>query len=304
MYSIDVVNKANLEYINKENDENYKKLYYKEKEKNEYLEKVNKYLLTKINILTNNQNKGEKDENLILIKLYFLNEVNQYDKLIEIFGEEASEGTSILDLKNHHEIININKLSKAPCGFKADCKIKMNQTQTIYRISIKSKNGANPAILNHTPRSANIFKVGGILYEYLPVLDKILKEYIDKRQKNLIGEDILISNLACLEEDYLLKNRFIEILVYFVFDGSGKGYSNCRANAVINYQNDKITFIICDNVEKKKEYITSIYNTIVLSLRDKGMPKIISEYCKPWVYNDIKSDNLIKYKGSLHIRIK
>jgi len=39
---------------------NYKKLYHKEQERNEILEKKNKYLLAKINILTNNQNRGEK----------------------------------------------------------------------------------------------------------------------------------------------------------------------------------------------------------------------------------------------------
>lgn len=32
------------------------------------------------------------------------------------------------------------------------------------------------------------------------------------------------------------------------------------------------------------------------------MPKIIPKYCHPWIFNDIKSDKSIKYKGSLHIR--
>jgi hypothetical protein len=34
------------------------------------------------------------------------------------------------------------------------------------------------------------------------------------------------------------------------------------------------------------------------------MPKVITDYCKPWVFNDCKSDGVIKYKGCLHIRIK
>jgi hypothetical protein len=283
---------------------NYKKLYFKEKERNDNLEKKNKYLSAKIKILTNNQNKGEKDEVLLLLELYYLNEINQYEKLIEIFGEEASEGLIIINISTDEEILDINKLSKSRSGLKADCKIKMKKTQNIYRISIKSKNGANPAILNHTPRSAKIFQEGGILYDYISCLDKIIQEYIDKREKNIIGEDTLITNLVCLEEDYLLKDKFIDVLTYFVFDGSGKGYSNCIANAIITYQNDKITFIKCENIEEKKEYIKSIYNTIVLSLRDKGMPKLMPEYCKPWVFDDIKADCSIKHKGSLHIRIK
>ena len=284
--------------------ENHKKLYSKEKERNNILETENNYLLAKINILTNEQNKGEKDEVLVLLQIHYLNKTKQYDKLIEIFGEEASEGVSILNIDTNDEILDINELSKAPSCFKADCKIRMKKTQYIYRISIKSKNGANPAILNHTPRSAKIFKEDGILYEYIPWLDKILKEYIDKREKKIIKEDTLITNLACLEEDYLLKNNFIELLVYFVFDGSGKGHSNCKSNAIINYQKDKISFIKCDNIEEKKAYVKSIYNTMVLSLRNKGMPKIMKEYCKPWVFHDIKSDGSIKHKGSLHIRIK
>ena len=47
---------------------------------------------------------------------------------------------------------------------------------------------------------------------------------------------------------------------------------------------------------RKKEYIQSIYNTIVISLRDKSMPKSIPEYCKPWIFDDIKSDDSVKYK--------
>lgn len=283
---------------------NYKKLYHKEKERNEILEKKNKYLLTRISILTNNQNTGEKDEVLLLLYLYHLNEMNDFDKLIEIFGEEVSEGISILNIDTDDEIVDLNKLSKAPCGYKADCKIRMKKTNNVYSISIKSKNGANPSILNHTPRSAKIFQEGGILNNHLSCLDKIIQEYIDKRIKKIIGEDTPISKLKCLKDDYSLKEKFLEILSYFVFDGSGKGYSKCKADAIMTYQSDKIIFKKYDNIQNKKVYIESIYDKIVISLRDKGMPKVTNEYCKPWVFNYIKPDGSIKYKGSLHIRIK
>lgn len=283
---------------------NYKKLYDKEKERNEILEKKNKYLLAKINIHTNNQNIGEKDEVLLLLDLYHLNEMNEFDKLIEIFGEEASEGISILNIDADDEIVDLNKLSKAPCGYKADCKIRMKKTNNVYNISIKSKNGANPSILNHTPRSAKIFQEGGILNDHVCCLDKIIQEYIYKRVNKIIGEDTPISKLMCLKDDYLLKEKFLEILSYFVFDGSGKGYSKCKSDAIMTYQRDKIIFKKYDNIQNKKVYIESIYDKIVISLRDKGMPKVMNEYCKPWVFNDIKPDGSIKYKGSLHIRIK
>jgi len=283
---------------------NYKKMYHKEKEINEILANKNKYLLAKINIHTNNQNVGEKDEVLLLLDLYHLNEMNEFDKLIEIFGEEASEGVSILNIDTDDEIVDLNKLSKAHCGYKADCKIRMKKTNNVYSISIKSKNGANPSILNHTPRSAKIFQEGGILNDHVCCLDKIIKEYIYKRVNKIIGEDTPISKLMCLKDDYLLKEKFLEILSYFVFDGSGKGYSKCKSDAIMTYQRDKIIFKKYDNIQNKKVYIESIYDKIVISLRDKGMPKVMNEYCKPWVFNDIKPNGSIKYKGSLHIRIK
>jgi hypothetical protein len=283
---------------------NYKKLYHKEQERNEILEKKNKYLLAKINVLTNNKNIGEKDEILLLLKLYHFNEMNEFDKLIEIFGEEASEGISILNIDTDDEIVVINKLSKAPSDYKADCKIRMKKTNNIYRISIKSKNGANPSILNHTPRNGKIFQEGGIFNDHVSCLDKIIQEYIDKRINKIICEDTDISNLMCLQDDYSLKEKFLEILSYFVFDGTGKGYSKCKTDAIITYQSDKIIFRKYDNIQSKKEYIESIYDKIVISLRDKGMPKVLNEYCKPWVFDDIKPDGSIKHKGSLHIRIK
>jgi hypothetical protein len=283
---------------------NYKKLYCKEKERNDILEKENKYVLAKINILTNNPNKGDRDEVLLLLELYHYNELNQFDKLIDIFGEEASEGISILDIDTNDEIVDINKLSKSPSGYKADCKIIIKKTKKIYCISIKSKNGANPAILNHTPRSAKIFQEGGIFYDYIPYLDKILQEYIDKRVNKIIGQDTPITNLVCLKDDYLLKEKIIDVLTYFVFEGTGKGYSKCKPNAIITYQSDKIIFIKFDNIQNKKAYIESIYDKLVISLRYKNMPKKIHEYCKPWVFDDIKPDSSIKHKGSLHIRIK
>lgn len=298
---IEVVEQPNPKKIIK--IKNYEKLYHKEKESNEILEKINKYLLARINILTNNQNTGEKDEVLSLLYLYHLNEMNEFDKLIEIFGEEASEGISILNLDTDDEIVDLNKLSKTSCGYKADCKIRMKKTNNIHSISIKSKNGANPSILNHTPRSAKIFQEGGIFNDHVSCLDKILQEYIDKRINKIIGEDIPISNLMCLKDDYSLKEKFLEILSYFVFDGSGKGYSKCKSDAIMTYQSDKIIFRKYDNIQNKKEYIESIYDKIVISLRDKGMPKVMNEYCKPWVFDDIKPDGSIKYKGSLHIRI-
>jgi hypothetical protein len=250
--------------------------------------------LAMINIYENSQNIGERDEILLQLRLIHLNNNKNFDELKEIFGEEASEGISILNIDTDDEIDKPNKLSKAPQGAKADCRIRMTKTNNVY----------NPAILNHTPRSAKIFNKGGIFNDLVECLDIIAEEYRNKRGNNLIGEDTLISNLTCLKHDPVLKKQVIKILLYFVFDGTGKGYSKYKSDAIMTCQGDKIIFRKCDSIQNKKLYIESIYDKIVISFRDKGMPKVPNEYCKPWVYDEIKPDGSIKHKGSLHIRIR
>jgi hypothetical protein len=281
----------------------YEKLYIEEKNRRNELEKENQNLLVKIKLLKNNQNKGEKDEVLLLMELFELNERKEYNKLVDIFGEEACDGIMILNINTKKEILDISELCKAKGEFKADSMIEMKKTGFIYCISIKSKNGANPAILNHTPRSAKVFNEGGILYDSIDSLDNIVMEYIEKREKKIIGEDTSIKTLESLN-DTLMENKFMDVLTYFVFDGSGKGDSKCKANAIITYEGETITFIKCVSIEEKIEYIRTIYDRIIISLRDKGMPKVINDGCKKWVFNDSKMNGLIKYKGSLHIRMK
>ena len=108
----------------------------------------------------------------------------------------------------------------------------------------------------------------------------------------------------CLQNDHSLREKFLDILSYFVFDGTGKRESKCKSNAIITYQGDKIIFRKYDNIQNKKVYIESIYDKLFISLRSKGMPKVMNEYCKPWVFYDINPDGSIKHKGSLHIRMK
>ena len=70
-----------------------------EMERKEILIKKIKYYNAKFEILIKSnknkrENKGDKAEVLLVLKLYHLNELEKFDKLIEIFGEEASEGLS------------------------------------------------------------------------------------------------------------------------------------------------------------------------------------------------------------------
>lgn len=284
----------------------YEQLYKDEQMKCSNLEKKKQYLSAKVKVYESRLNNGEKDESLLLIDLFHYNETKQYDRLVNIFGDDASNGIHILsmDTNNNEIVTDINiLLSKAKGTYKSDCIIKMIKTDYIYYASIKSKNCANPAILNHTPRTANVFKPDGILHEYISNLDIVIQEYIDKRKRNIIGEDTSIEQLERLKTP-AIRLGFMNVLSYFVFEGSGRGYSNYKANSVLYYEKGQIIFTKCRNSEEKREYIENIYNNVIISLRDKGMPKNNDDYCKPWVFNDSKSDGSIKHKGSLHIRLK
>ena len=95
----------------------------------------------------------------------------------------------------------------------------------------------------------------------------------------------------------------IETIKYFAFEGTGKGNSGYPANSILIVDNDELTFIKCDTKIKQSNYIESILPNIIISMRNKGMPKKINDICKPWIFTHNKN-GIIKYKGSLHIRMK
>ena len=254
-------------------------------------------------VLKKRKNKGEDDEVLLLRKIFLFNEICNYDELVKIFGNEASEGIQLLSLDTENIITDINKLTKARSIYKADCIIKMNKNNCIYSASIKSKRCGYPAILNHTKRNAKVFMSSGILHCYLNSLDIILKEYIDKRYKKIFNEDVKITDLDCIK-NLSIKSDFCNVLLYFLFNGTGKGYSNRSADSIIEYKKNEIKFIKCCSFTEKKEYINEIFDRIIISLRNKSMPKVINDTYKPWVFNENQIDGSIKYKGQLHIRVK
>lgn len=282
-------------------DTNYKKLYEKSKIKDKDTEI--EYLNAIINLQRNkSRNVGEKDEIIVMMTLFYLDKTKKYCELEEIFGKEASEGVELINIKENSSINNINDIDKTPGCYKADCKIKMRKTNTVYCASIKSQNGSYPTIVNHTPRTAKIFREGGVLHHVVPSFDKIIKEYIEKRNKKIIGEDVLLCQLDSVK-DQNIKNDVKTLLSYFVFDGTGKGYSKCKANSIINYKNEEIIFINLQNSEAKNKYVEKIYSNVNISLRDKGMPKHLDNYCKPWLFTQTYSDGKTKLKGSMNMRI-
>ena len=148
-------------YKQKKEEINYEKLYEEKCQELKIEKDKNNYNSIIIDIIQNNKNIGEKDELLLILKLHNLNHFKKYKELTDIFGDEANEGITIIDM-NTKEKLNIFNLTKAKSCFKSDITIKMNKTENLYNCSIKSKKGANPTILNHTPRSAKVFAKEGI----------------------------------------------------------------------------------------------------------------------------------------------
>ena len=213
-------------------------------------------------------------------------------------GEESSEGIQIINLNTNENYNNINEIEKAKSNYKADIGIRMIKTKKIYYPSIKSNSCSNPAILNHTHRNAYVFQKGDLSNELIN-LDKLIKEYIDKRTKSEINEDCNINKLECLLNDNI-KTSLIKTLQYFIFNGTGRGLSKKSADSILIYNNDDdIKFEIYDTNIKKYKYSENLLNNCIISLREKGMPKNILDVHKRWIYKEQQ-----KNKGSIHIRIK
>lgn len=241
-------------------------------------------------ILIPKQNIGESDE--IRIKKYLFTNQSNIAFLLLIFGIIASGGIKLT-------YSSIEQIKKSGTRSKADLEILFNEIGQTFYVSIKSRKGAYPAILNHTPRSAKVFQ-NGVLNENLLFIDMLITEYIEKRKKGLISEDVLLTELECFNNTDV-KNSVIKMLVYFIFKGTGSKLSPKECNSIIiGNKDDSLTFFQCITEEEKVSYINTIIGKCVISLRNKGMPKQTNEQCKPWVYTNEAGKDC----GSIHIRVK
>jgi hypothetical protein len=241
-------------------------------------------------------NKGEKDE-IKYKKELFENRMN-IEYCTGIFGSDAQEGIDVIDIETGKPYENITDIKKSKSLSKADIIIVLKKTNKQLNISIKSKTGAKPSIINHTPRSANVFQ-NECLKDDVCYLDMLAKEYIDKRKQGLIGEDVELGKLAAYNDEKV-KNTLTKLLVYFIFKGTGSKIAEHQCNAVlIINRNGTLSFILCDTEKEKESYIETIIEKSIISFRNKGMPKNINEQCMPWVYvNDTGKDC-----GAIHIRL-
>jgi hypothetical protein len=240
-------------------------------------------------------NIGEQDEYSFKKELFGKRMDISY--CISLFGEKAQKGIELVASTGqpYQDLYEIPK--KAKSSSKCDLSILFKNTQEILHLSIKSKRGSNPSILNHTPRSANVFQHGP-LKDDLIYLDMLAKEYHDKRTKGTISEDVKLSTLENYSIDHIKQSVF-NLLIYFIFIGTGRQAStpSCNSIMILNKDTTK-TFISCITQEEKETYVTSLIDHCILSFRHKGMRKRISEQDMPWV-GHYKNKNY----GSIHIRL-
>jgi hypothetical protein len=249
-------------------------------------------------------NKGEKGEVQVKKKIYNLSQINDINSLKLIFGDDAEQGIIMYDSDTNNKIENVNDIKKAKNKSKADFMIKFIKNNEYMYCSIKCEHGAMPAILNHTPRSANVFQAGGDLFAELDNLDILISFLNKERTIGNIKEDIHLKNMNISEE---YKKCIINVITYFLFYGTGCGKSKYPSNSILEIKEPnnikQWKFYNCINNEKKIEYVKNIYDRIILSMRDKGMPSKKNALCDLWILYQTKK-NIIKEKGSLHIRLK
>jgi hypothetical protein len=196
-----------------------------------------------------NKNEGEICEIAVIKKIFELITNKDIKQLEKIFGKDA-EKNIILYNSLKVEIKNVNQITKAPAGTKADFIIKFIKTESYINISIKSKYASPPAILNHTCRSAVVFCVNGDLFDELKILDEIVKIMNTKRINKEVSEDIKINNLKLNDTQ---KSCLMNVIKYFIFEGTGSKKSISPANAILDIYNlsniNEWKFMLCNTNE-------------------------------------------------------
>jgi len=239
------------------------------------------------------ENKGEDDEFKCKKELYEKKMDTEY--CVSIFGDKAQEGIEIINPINGRPYEHISEIPRKTKGAsKSDITILLNKTQELLHISIKSKRGQMPSILNHTPRSANVFQLGYLKDEIIN-LDILAKEYHDEHKKETHVKLCKLSSYAIKD----IKQSILKMLIYFIFSGTGQKKSNPECNAILLMNKDgSKKYISCTTEEEKEAYVNSIIDNCELSFRNKGMRKKSREQDLPWV---CKYEN--KDYGAIHIRL-
>lgn len=258
-------------------------------------------------------NQGERDENLVKLKLIALRDTGSSiiikGKSVKVnsVGFNGFEYGSLPHGCDLHKIEreanngNMVPLEQACqyCGIsKAGARDKADVFINGTGYSVKSHQAAPPAIVNHTPRNGWV-RIAAEKNININPLDNIIKEYWIKRKSGIIKEDTCIGDAECPFNDH--KEELRGFLEYFLFEGSGSARSKVPAEGILEFTRplDETTWEF-----SKGEYLDKVWSRLVFSIRNKGMndkyPNCKSQVeIAPWV-NHFQGS----YKGSLHVRVR
>ena len=244
------------------------------------------------------QNQGEKDEVETIRRLISIGTNPDHEKAISMFGNCASEGFQVLDPDTNH-VLKENEINnyKSKSLNKCDCLIRFCKDRTIIKPSIKSSNGAAYTLLNHTHNQAKCWNLLEIQNPGLKsAIDDIVKVLNRLRTDEDHGEDFKL-DAEFIKEHFtsdveILKKHIGNLLKYFIYEGSGRGYSKNQADSVIVLNGKDIVYESIDCEALVDEGKLSI------SLRKKGMPKKLQAEHEKWTCEKYPRN------GALHIRRK
>ena len=275
------------------------------------------------------RNVGMEDEIAAKQHIWRLDQAEDYAALVEMLGPDAADGVSIHDPETDRVIEGESMIIAAASTCKADCILRMRKTGKTWSPSIKSRNGGNSSVLNHTRRSAVVFRKGGDLHHLLPNMDSIIQIYNEKRAAG-VHQEMPLSELGSLSNAD--REALIEVIAYFMFSGTGSfGRSRAPADSVMIVSGAAIEFHGMRTKEERLRYVESHYDSFILAVRSSKGMKVFRwkddaqracarkrslydelEECQPWIHEttDEKDgipahnnpDNRVKLNGALHIR--
>jgi len=258
------------------------------------------------------QNQGERDEYLLKLFLIECRErkasipIGNSMQVVKSVGSKNSEyGRPNVWLKwkqlSAEDLIYVcNSVHANKAGRDAKADVFVNG----IGISVKSENGAPPAIINHTTRD-KILRVMDVIHQPIMPLDQIVDNYWYLRQSGRCKEDVANSNpdspFVRRTNELVPRKVLTPLLNYFAFDGTGTRNSAEPATLILSLQtpDDVNTWRYYD----KSNFIDSIWSNLIFSIRSKGMPENLfnSPYCMEIMrWTQLVDD---QYKGSLHVRI-
>ena len=175
---------------------------------------------------------------------------------------------------------------------------------------------SDPSILNTTHRMAKVFQPGNTLNHVLPLLDMFVNAYkttaIEKGPPGRPTEDIFFNEIQrTILRDYPVEatniiDAYRELLIYFIFNGTGSKPAIAPADSMMTWNHGKIDFLLLNTRVLQSEYVDHIMKNTKVSLRNKGTGDISGAKNagkNEWLLPYNHQSGVVVYKGALNIRL-